>query len=441
MLERCWRIPLVKRFTSAVLVLAAAFPLSAAAAGTSGGFEQPGLAEAASGFWSSHIDGKAWIEAVQSARTKKPYSEVTSRLHGRAELKGNFDLFNAFVSADIEKNWTIPAMDGLSLREAWVEHVGDGWDLRAGRQLIIWGKADGVRITDNICPTDYADNLNRDLDEMRIPVPAARLRFMHDTWTSEFIWIPEFRPQRLASGRNPWAVDRFAGYSLPVAMGKTEGPSGDYSFKDSELALKLSSYMAGFDMSASVFYTWDDNASYYYDIAMTPQGPTMRIRPRNHRIMIYGLDFAYPFGDFVLRGEAALFSGRRLAMKSGQPERGNVAKYLLGLDWSPGGHWTVVAQLLDDWVLGHSPRMSPREHSPQATLNVSRTFFNEMLTVSDMIYCSLYDGEFFNRLQLKYEVAQGVDVTVGWDKFAGNDGAYGIYRRNSQVWAKLRWSF
>ena len=297
-----------------------------------------------------------------------------------------------------------------------------------------------MRITDNICPTDFTEYLNREIDEMRIPVTAAKLRIMSDTLITELIWIPEFKPAKLASGDNPWAVDYTAAFPMPVRWRGAKEPSS-YSLKDSEFAAKVSSYMAGFDVSLSAFYTWDDNAANYYSMRAGDTGMEMVLEPEYHRIMIYGLDFAKPWSDFVFRGEAAYFQGRRLSVDDGQPAKHDVLKSLLGVDWSPGGNWTITAQVLDDWVVDYRRNLTCEEHTPQATLNVSKTFFNELLTVSDMIYYSMNDGEYFNRLQFSYELGEGLELTVGWDKFQGDDGSYGVYKRNSQVWGKIRYSF
>ena len=439
-----------QRFFVWLLLAAFCLPCRAHAGGQGAGMEawsrleereaEPTAADKVVGFWSERIDVTGWIELLQSVRTHAPHDEVTSRAHGRLEMKGDFNWLYGFLSMDAEKNWTIPSEDGFSVREAWLEHVGDGWDLRLGRQLIIWGKADGVRITDNICPTDFTEYLNREIDEMRIPVTAAKLRIMSDTLITELIWIPEFKPAKLASGDNPWAVDYTAAFPMPVRWRGAKEPSS-YSLKDSEFAAKVSSYMAGFDVSLSAFYTWDDNAANYYSMRAGATGMEMVLEPEYHRIMIYGLDFAKPWSDFVFRGEAAYFQGRRLSVDDGQPAKHDVLKSLLGVDWSPGGNWTITAQVLDDWVVDYRRNLTCEEHTPQATLNVSKTFFNELLTVSDMIYYSMNDGEYFNRLQFSYELGEGLELTVGWDKFQGDDGSYGVYKRNSQVWGKIRYSF
>ena len=51
-----------------------------------------------------------------------------------------------------KKNWEIAEETGFDLHEAWLEYAAEGWDMRLGRQTIIWGKADGVQITDIISP-------------------------------------------------------------------------------------------------------------------------------------------------------------------------------------------------------------------------------------------------------------------------------------------------
>lgn len=389
----------------------------------------------------SHVDVTGWVEMLQSARTKGPHDAITSRAHGRLELAMDFDWLYGFFSLDVEKNWAIPSEDGIAVREAWIEHAGDNWDIRLGRQLIIWGKADGVRITDNICPTDYTEYLNRGLDEMRIPVAAARLRFLTESLVAELIWIPEVKSAELPSGNNPWAVDSTSSYPWPVRWKDSTGPSSSFSLQDSEIAVKLSSYMAGFDVSLSVFYTWDDNAAYNYSFQYADGAMQMLVEPEYHRIMIYGFDFAKPWSKFVFRGEAAYFQGRYLSVDDGRPEKHDVLKYLLGVDWTPGGNWTVTAQIMDDWIVDYKDNLTTDQHTPQATFNVSKTFFNDQLTVSDMIYYSINDGEYFNRLQFSYELSDGVELAVGWDKFQGDDGTYGIYKNNSQVWCKVRYSF
>ncbi len=57
-----------------------------------------------------------------------------------------------------------------ALREAYVDsQVGD-WSLRTGKQQVVWGTADGIKLLDNINPTDYSEMAQNQMEDSRIPV-------------------------------------------------------------------------------------------------------------------------------------------------------------------------------------------------------------------------------------------------------------------------------
>jgi len=56
------------------------------------------------------------------------------------------------------------------LREAYVDsQVGD-WSLRTGKQQVVWGTADGMKLLDMINPTDYSEMAQNQMEDSRIPV-------------------------------------------------------------------------------------------------------------------------------------------------------------------------------------------------------------------------------------------------------------------------------
>ncbi len=56
------------------------------------------------------------------------------------------------------------------LREAYVDsQVGD-WSLRTGKQQVVWGTADGMKLLDMINPTDYGEMAQNQMEDSRIPV-------------------------------------------------------------------------------------------------------------------------------------------------------------------------------------------------------------------------------------------------------------------------------
>jgi len=56
------------------------------------------------------------------------------------------------------------------LRELYVDTNAGDWDLRLGKQQVVWGTADGIKLLDNVNPTDWSEfNQNAPADA-RIPV-------------------------------------------------------------------------------------------------------------------------------------------------------------------------------------------------------------------------------------------------------------------------------
>ncbi|MCP5051772.1 MAG: hypothetical protein GY940_31690, partial [bacterium] len=56
------------------------------------------------------------------------------------------------------------------LRELYFDTNGGGWDFRLGKQQVVWGTADGIKLLDIINPTDYRE-LNQNVSEdSRIPI-------------------------------------------------------------------------------------------------------------------------------------------------------------------------------------------------------------------------------------------------------------------------------
>ena len=56
------------------------------------------------------------------------------------------------------------------LREAYVDFEQGDWSIRAGKQQVVWGTADGMKLLDMINPTDYGEMAQNQMEDSRIPV-------------------------------------------------------------------------------------------------------------------------------------------------------------------------------------------------------------------------------------------------------------------------------
>jgi len=56
------------------------------------------------------------------------------------------------------------------LREAYIDTTNEDWSIRAGKQQVVWGKADGMKLLDMINPTDFSEMAQNQMEDSRIPL-------------------------------------------------------------------------------------------------------------------------------------------------------------------------------------------------------------------------------------------------------------------------------
>jgi len=56
------------------------------------------------------------------------------------------------------------------LRELYLDTSAWGWDLRLGKQQVVWGTADGIKLLDIINPTDFRELNQNAMEDSRIPI-------------------------------------------------------------------------------------------------------------------------------------------------------------------------------------------------------------------------------------------------------------------------------
>jgi hypothetical protein len=166
--------------------------------------------------------------------------------------------------------------------------------------------------------------------------------------------------------------------------------------------------------------------------------------PKHHRMTVFGLEVSRPWSDFVFRSEAACYLGWYFEPASvfGNPVQKDSLKWLGGMDWTPGSDWTITAQLIGEHLFGHTQSLSQPATGYLATLNISRKLLNQTLTLSNMLFYNMNQGDFFDQVKADYAVTDALHFLVGADLFDGcRDGQYGRYKDNTQAWIRVKYSF
>ncbi|PWJ62164.1 hypothetical protein SAMN05720473_11249 [Fibrobacter sp. UWB15] len=358
----------------------------------------------------------------------------------------------------------------LKLREAYIDWKGEMIALRIGRQIVSWGKADDIQITDVLNPRDETNVVASDYNESKLGIDAVRLSLLTEKTQVDAYWIPFFTPSILPLAKGnplhsrvfPEEVDGI-GINYPEKYDDFELPKKRLS--KSELALRASTYTSVADLSLYGFYGWDDLPLIRYNPNivfgdgedMPATSYSIDVTGEYKRMYMIGADAAIPAGDFVFRLEGAYFPKRHFQTdvnsqlfkysEDSRPasKRKNQVLGLAGLDWTPSGGWTITAQYVADAVIDYDSDIERKKFEHQATMSIEKSILNETLTIMASGALDLWDFSTASELELDYKLTDAITLSLIGDLYLegpdGKEGLYGEYRDFSSVTFKGKMSF
>ncbi len=383
---------------------------------------------------------KGFVDTYHAIRSEKPNDLMSSRTRIRGEIGKSFGGSSLFVSFNATHNALLKERTGIELREAYLDHRDEYWGFRLGRQLVIWGAADGVRITDLVSPMDMTEFLAQDYDDIRMSVNALRFFLFNDKMKLEFLAVPTFEGYKLPTdAANPWSILPQES-PLPVVWNEA-GSRPASRLSNMEYGGRLSFTLPGVDFALAALHTWNKMPVITYQ----PSATHLTLSPHYHRMGFFGGDVSKPLGQFVLRGEAALNIGKHFSYHptaDATEQKGfNTLNYLVGVDWYAPYEWTVMAQFSSESIFGYESHIAQPRHSSLLTLHVSKKLLGSTLQLSDFTYFDLNHKGWFSRFTADYALNDYIRLSAGYDLFGGSEGMFGLYKHNSEIWAKAKYSF
>ena len=352
--------------------------------------------------------------------------EVDARFADCAVFIAGNAYFNALASNGAGG---FSVMDGLGaeLKEAYFSWTSNEFangltaGLKIGRQITAWGKADGIRIADILCPQNLTSLNTSNYSESRLGIDAIKATLSGTYFSADAYWIPFFRPSALPFEswnpiRNaivPSSVD-MGGTSASVTLGDISKP--DPNIENAGYAARVSFWFPALDFSLYGYYGFDD----FPNLTYTSKSPSqMTVTGTYYRYGMAGFDLAVPAGAFVVRAESAFFIERALQLGGtfgGGYERKNELRSLAGFDWIQNG-WTITAQYYGDAVFGYVDSLSREAYEHGATANISKTLFSETLTLSCTGLVRLNDLDGFAGLKVKYNLTDEISLLLAFDGY------------------------
>jgi hypothetical protein len=326
----------------------------------------------------------------------------------------------------------------ITLRQAYMDIYFDNFDLRIGKQQIIWGKADGVFITDIISPRDLSEFILPDFEEIRIGINALKFDYYLGNSTFEVVWIPIFQATITPDENSIWAPETLE-FPVPIVYYSQNYDDGS-KLSESEFALKYSYLGSAIDFELMAAYMWDDNPAMH--IFLQPD-MTLLIKPEYHRLPLAGASFSKAVGGAVVRGEGAYYFDKRFSAKdftvNGIKEK-DYAHYLIGYDHNWFG-MNVSFQFIQEYILDYENDIRNDEFSSTMTFLFTEDLLRETLRLEFFTYYSINNEDALLRPKIAYDIADGFEVQLGANIFVGEEGNFGQYDGNDMLFMKVRYDF
>ena len=400
--------------------------------------------------FAQNLDINGYVRTYMGVLTNDNYDYSINQNTLDLKLKRTDDNVSFFANPFL---YQYPNQDAqLGLREAYMDVYFDNMDLRIGKQQIIWGKADGMFITDIVSPKDLGEFLLRDFDEIRTGITSLKANYYLGDNTVEMVWIPTFTPTIMPDETSIWS--RIPEFPLPITIDESQKEIPG-RLENSEGFIKFSGMSSLLDYEIMAGIMWDDDPSLHIVpiITVENQTPTgLRISPIHHQLTLAGGSFSSELGGFIFRGEGAYYMGKQFSALN--PNQMNLptsllekdyVHYLFGTDFSIGTT-RFSAQFIQRAILDYDDLIVQEELDNTMTFLANRTFLQETLTLQLFGYVGLNNEDALIRPSLTYDVADGFEILAGANIFIKNDesettGLFGHYDDNDMVFVKVKYSF
>jgi len=340
---------------------------------------------------------------------------------------------------------------GIELREAYVDIYGflfDFMDLRVGKQRIVWGTAEKISIIDNLDPYDLEDpwDFGRHLAS-----DALKLTCYWDALTLQAVYIPVFRPARIAEG-SP-LLDGFpSDYDVHLSFAL---PGRDPS-ENAVLGLRASIRALGWDISLSYILGRDDLPVAARAVGQLGMPPRIDVDLDYLREHIVGLDVAGELLGFGIWGELAFFIPEAVTLLTDMSAFPGMAREELETQWYLKG----VAGM--DYTFSNGiyvnlqyARGFPFEHSRNELGNYflfgfEWRVFNNFVKIGPIGFA--FEADDFGRLsdtwafvlnpELSFYPVDNAEITLGVRWIEGERGTtLGLEKDSNELYIKGKFSF
>lgn len=346
----------------------------------------------------------------------------------------------ARLRMDTKDNLSPADRSQAELREFYLDTSIKNSIMILGKQQIVWGKSDGLKVLDIINPQNFREFILDDFDQSRTPLWSVNAEIPINNVTLQLLLIPDQTYHEFATTGSSYQL------TSPIIIPPT--PAGanvqlrptitpDKILQDADAGFRLSTFTHGWDLTLNYLYHYDDTTILFRTVSSTASGLNISITPQYKRTHLIGGTFSNTFGNLTLRGELGYLTDKYISTINpldidGVVKTGEL-KYVLGFDWYGFSDTLLSMQIFQTYLDNYTTGMIQEQLNTQITFLIKQDYMNETLHAKILL---LHDTDYDDgmlRLKLTYEYNDEINIYAGADIFYGNkNGLFGQFKETDR---------
>lgn len=398
------------------------------------------------GYHSHEVDGIDYSGFNQAKTTL--YLQTDAKLSDNWKMKIGVDMFYDAIY-DLKSN---EYSDGilntyqtqLMLMDGYLQgSITNDLDVKIGRQIVVWGKSDSIRITDVINPLDNRLPGMTDIEDLRLSVGMIKADYYLGQWNLSAIAIVENRIMLEASPRGEFfPVDKVFPNGAPNPFIDLLEP--DTSLENMRYALAVNGVFSGWDLSFYAAHVLDQKWHLEGD---DPQTMFRMVSP----VDMLGAAINIVFGSWLIKGETAYLGG--VKYNSTQDAK-NRLDMLIGFDYMGMKDTVFSLEIANRHIFDYEEQMSVvegvlrpdyvDENEIQTAIRATRSFANDSINVTALVsmFGSTWEYGGFARMWVEYDLIDATSANLGVVDYIGGDKPFTqAISDNDRIFADITYSF
>ena len=338
----------------------------------------------------------------------------------------------------------------LSIREWYIDtEIADSY-WRIGKQQVVWGQADGLKILDVINPQSFREFILDDFKNSRIPLWMLNVEIPVGNDNSlQLLWIPDQTYNEFAETgtvyeiSSPLFVPRLQ-EGVSFAGLRESKPSS--IVKDSDFGLRYLMFYEGWDLTLNYLYHYHDSPVIYQSV----EHNNVTLISKYKRSHLLGATASKAFGDFTLRTEIGYSSdtfhlidnSTTLFLQERGIHQSSELSSVFGLDWQGLEDTMLSFQWFQSYLFDHEDSLIRPENNNILSFLYKQTFDNEIWELEVLALHGFDKADGVVQAKLSYLLESNIKLWLGSDIFYGEQqGLFGQFNETDRLTIGFEWGF